>query len=122
MIYGGHAYCFPKLTNDGGFADPEQFKRHLQAAVAGHFQPSWRKNGRAPRCDSGLADRPVLPSVAVPSLARRDRDDPMLQDQRTMDKQFERIGVNMLLSSTDMPIGMRSLDIWAVPSANASLL
>ena len=56
MIYDGHAYCFPDLTKDGGFADSEQFKRHLQIAMARHFQPVWRKRDRAPGDSSGLVD------------------------------------------------------------------
>ena len=60
MIYDGHAYCFPDLTKDGGFADPEQFKRHVQVSMAGHFQPVWRKRDRAPGDNSGLAD-PNIP-------------------------------------------------------------
>ena len=60
MIYDGHAYCFPDLTKDGGFADPEQFKRHLQIAMARHFRPAWRKRDRALGDNSGLAD-PNIP-------------------------------------------------------------
>ena len=60
MIYDGHAYCFPELAKDGGFADPEQFKRHLQLAMARHFQPVWRKRDRAPGDSSGLVD-PNIP-------------------------------------------------------------
>ena len=56
MTYDGHAYCFPDLRADGGFADPEQFRRHLQLAIATHFQPAWRKKDRAPADSSGLAD------------------------------------------------------------------
>ena len=56
MIYDGHAYCFPDLRGDGGFADPEQFRRHLQLGIARHFQPVWRKRDRAPADNSGLAD------------------------------------------------------------------
>ena len=56
MIYDGHAYCFPDLRGDGGFADPRQFQRHLQLGIARHFQPVWRKRDRAPADDSGLAD------------------------------------------------------------------
>ena len=56
MIYDGHAYCFPDLRGDGGFADPEQFRRHLQLGIARHFQPVWRSRDRAPAADSGLAD------------------------------------------------------------------
>jgi predicted TIM-barrel fold metal-dependent hydrolase len=56
MIYDGHAYCFPNLGGDGGFADPEQFRRHLQLGMARHFMPAWRKRDRAPANDLGLAD------------------------------------------------------------------
>ena len=56
MIYDGHAYCFPDLRGDAGFADREQFRRHLQLAIASHFQPVWRKRDRAPADASGLAD------------------------------------------------------------------
>ena len=56
MIYDGHAYCFPNLRGDGGFADPKQFNRHLQLGMARHFMPAWRKRDRAPADDSGLAD------------------------------------------------------------------
>ena len=56
MIYDGHAYCFPNLGGDGGFADPEQFRRHLQLGMARHFMPAWRKRDRAPTDDLGLAD------------------------------------------------------------------
>ena len=60
MIYDGHAYCFPDLRNGGGFADPEQFRRHLQLAIARHFQPVWRNKDRAPADNTGLAD-PSIP-------------------------------------------------------------
>ena len=56
MIYDGHAYCFPDLRGDGGFADREQFLRHLQLGMARHFQPVWRKRDRAPADESGIAD------------------------------------------------------------------
>ena len=42
MIFDGHAYCFPSMGGDGGFADPEVFRRHLQQAMATHHQPVWR--------------------------------------------------------------------------------
>ena len=57
MIYDGHAYCFPDLRGDGGFAAPEEFRRHLQLGIARHFQPTWRKSDRAPADRSGLADQ-----------------------------------------------------------------
>ena len=56
IIYDGHAYCFPDLRGDGGFADPTQFRRHVQLAIARHFQPVWRKRDRAPADASGLLD------------------------------------------------------------------
>ena len=56
MIYDGHAYCFPDLRGDGGFADRQQFQRHLRLAMASHFQPVWRKRDRAPADSSALAD------------------------------------------------------------------
>ena len=56
MIYDGHAYCIPDVRGDGGFADPQQFRRHLQLAIALHFQPTWRKRDRAPADTSGLMD------------------------------------------------------------------
>jgi predicted TIM-barrel fold metal-dependent hydrolase len=56
MVYDGHAYCFPDQRGDGGFADPDEFRRHLQLGMAGHFQPAWRVRDRAPADSSGLAD------------------------------------------------------------------
>ena len=56
MIYDGHAYCIPDLNGDVGFDDPDQFRRHLQLAIAQHFQPSLRKNDRAVADSSGIAD------------------------------------------------------------------
>ena len=56
MIYDGHAYCFPDLRGDGGFADPQQFRRHLQLSIGRHFQPAWRKRDRAPADNSGTVD------------------------------------------------------------------
>ena len=56
MIYDGHAYCFPDVREDGGFADPDEFRRHLQLAMASHFQPAWRKRDGAPADTSGLFD------------------------------------------------------------------
>ena len=56
MIYDGHAYCFPDLTKDAGFADPQQFKQQLQHSMARHFQPVWRKRDRATADSSGLLD------------------------------------------------------------------
>ncbi len=59
MIYDGHAYCFPDLHGDGGFSDPDRFRKHLQLGIAHHFQPVWRKRDRAPADSSGLADPSV---------------------------------------------------------------
>ena len=56
MIYDGHAYCFADLRGDGGFDDPDQFRKHLQLGMARHFQPVWRKRDRAPADDSGIAE------------------------------------------------------------------
>ena len=56
MIYDGHAYCFPDLRGNGGFADPDQFRKHLQLGMARHFQPVWRKRDRATADESGMAD------------------------------------------------------------------
>ena len=46
MIYDGRACCLPDLRGDGGFADPEQFRHHLQLGMARHFMPAWRKRDR----------------------------------------------------------------------------
>lgn len=46
MIFDAHAYCFPPLDGDGGFADPDEFRRHLQYATAHHAQPAWRASDR----------------------------------------------------------------------------
>ena len=56
MIYDGHAYCFPDQRGASGFADPDEFRRHLQLGMAGHFQPAWRAKDRAPADSSGLYD------------------------------------------------------------------
>ena len=56
MIYDGHAYCFPDQRVDGGFDDPDEFRRHLQLGMAGHFQPAWRVRDRAPADSGGLVD------------------------------------------------------------------
>ena len=58
MIYDGHAYCFPDLRGNGGFADRDEFQRHVQLAVAGmgHSREPWRKRDRAPADTSALAD------------------------------------------------------------------
>ena len=46
MIFDAHAYCFPPLDGDGGFDDPDEFRRHLQFATAHHAQPAWRASDR----------------------------------------------------------------------------
>ena len=58
MIYDGHAYCFPDLRGSGGFADRDEFQRHVQLAVAGmgHSREPWRKRDRAPADTNALAD------------------------------------------------------------------
>ena len=58
MIYDSHAYCFPDLRGNGGFADRDEFQRHVQLAVAGmgHSREPWRKRDRAPADTSALAD------------------------------------------------------------------
>lgn len=56
MIYDGHAYCFPGPAARGGFADPEEFWRHLQLFMANRVQPSWRRRDRQPADSSGLVD------------------------------------------------------------------
>ncbi len=56
MIYDGHAYCFPDQRGDGGFADPDEFRRHLQLGMAGHFQSAWRADDRSPADSDGLVD------------------------------------------------------------------
>ena len=59
MIYDGHAYCFPDQRCDGGFEDTDEFRRHLQLGMAGHFQSAWRVSDRAPADSSGLTDLSV---------------------------------------------------------------
>ena len=56
IIFDNHAYCFPDLRGNGGFDNPEQFKRHLQLAIGSHFQPSWRKRDRVNVDSSDLID------------------------------------------------------------------
>ena len=60
MIYDGHAYCFPDQRGNGGFEDPDEFRRHLQLGMAAHFQTAWRARDRAPADSTGLAD-PDMP-------------------------------------------------------------
>ena len=56
MIYDGHAYIFPDLRGDGGFDDRDEFRRHLQLAIATHFMPARRTRDRAPADNLGLID------------------------------------------------------------------
>jgi predicted TIM-barrel fold metal-dependent hydrolase len=57
MIFDGHAYCFPSLLGPAGFSSKEVLWRHLQHAMATHFQPVWRSRDRAPGDNIGLIDR-----------------------------------------------------------------
>ena len=59
MIYDGHAYCFPSLRGDGGFDDSDEFRKHLQLAIASHFQPIWRSRDRMTGDNSDLIDTRV---------------------------------------------------------------
>ena len=63
MIFDGHAYCFPSTAGDGGFSDPEDFRRHLQQAMAVHHQPVWRARDLAPGDASVLIDSDKWPSL-----------------------------------------------------------
>ena len=63
MIFDGHAYCFPPMGGDGGFADAEDFRRHLQQAMATHFQPVWRARDLAPGDADALIDFANWPSL-----------------------------------------------------------
>ena len=63
MIFDGHAYCFPSTAGDGGFDDPEDFRRHLQQAMATHHQPVWRARDLAPGDASTLIDADNWPSL-----------------------------------------------------------
>ncbi len=66
MLFDSHAYCFPPLDGDGGFEDPEEFRRHLQHATARHHQPAWRARDRASADTSALmgsANRGSLDSL-----------------------------------------------------------
>lgn len=56
MIFDGHAYCFPSLKGDGGFSDPNQFRKHLQQSIGSHHQPVWRLNDRTRGNNSQLLD------------------------------------------------------------------
>ena len=63
MIFDGHAYCFPPMGGDGGFADPEDFRGHLQQAMATHHQPVWRARDLSPGDADVLIDRANWPSL-----------------------------------------------------------
>ena len=63
MIFDGHAYCFPSTAGDGGFSNPEDFRRHLQQAMAAHHQPVWRARDLAPGDASALIDSNNWPSL-----------------------------------------------------------
>ncbi len=65
MIFDGHAYCFPSLRGDGGFTDPDQLRRHLQQAIATHYQPVWRLRDRAPADATALLDMDDWPSLSA---------------------------------------------------------
>ena len=56
MIYDGHAYAFPDLRSEVGFDDTREMCRHLQLAIASHFQPVRRKRDGASADNSGLID------------------------------------------------------------------
>jgi len=60
-IFDGHAYCFPSLRGPAGFSDPDVFRRHLQHAIAGHYQPVWRARDHAPADASGLVEAAPSP-------------------------------------------------------------
>ena len=63
MIFDGHAYCFPSLRGAGGFSTPEELRRHLQQAMATHYQAVWRARDRAPGDNSALIDQANWPSL-----------------------------------------------------------
>ena len=54
MIFDGHAYCVPSLLGPGGFSSSKTLERHLQQAIATHYQPVWRARDRAPGDVRGL--------------------------------------------------------------------
>ncbi|HEV8633527.1 MAG TPA: amidohydrolase family protein [Chloroflexota bacterium] len=60
-IFDGHAYCFPSLRGPAGFSDPDIFRRHLQHAIATHFQPVWRARDRAPADSRELVEAAPSP-------------------------------------------------------------
>ncbi len=63
MLFDSHAYCFPRLDGDGGFDDPDEFRRHLQFATARHHQPVWNTGDGSPADASDLVDSPDSPSL-----------------------------------------------------------
>ena len=63
MIFDGHAYCFPPTGGDGGFSDPDDFRRHLQQAMATHHQPVWRSRDLAAGDTDALIDSTNWPSL-----------------------------------------------------------
>ena len=63
MLFDGHAYCFPSLKGARGFPNRGTFWRHLQQAMASHFQPSWRARDLTPADTSGLIDLSNWPSL-----------------------------------------------------------
>ena len=63
LIFDAHAYCFPPLGGDGGFADAEEFRRHLQFATAHHPQPAWRVIDRKPGDSNALFRSENWPSL-----------------------------------------------------------
>ncbi|HEY3079849.1 MAG TPA: amidohydrolase family protein [Chloroflexota bacterium] len=72
-IFDGHAYCFPSLRGPAGFSDPALFGRHLQHAIATHFQPLWRMGDRAPADSRLLVDPAIWPRLDAVRAARETR-------------------------------------------------
>ncbi len=56
MLIDSHAYCFPSLHGYGGFSNHETFLRHIQQAIAVHFQPSIRFSDLSVADSSGLIE------------------------------------------------------------------
>ncbi len=63
MIFDGHAYCFPSLRGTAGFSTAEHLRRHLQHAIANHFQPAFSATGRVEGDVKGLIDPSNWPSL-----------------------------------------------------------
>ncbi len=63
MLFDGHAYCIPPLDGNGEFASPEQLRRHLQQAIAAHYQPPLRSRDGAPGDNGALMDMSNWPSL-----------------------------------------------------------